>query len=420
VRSRASPLLLGILAVACGEQPRPAGADESTSSYRDSAGIRIVSSNGIGEWRDDDERWIAERELTIGGAGDTASEFGHIADLDVGPDGRIHVLDDQSGRVVVFDAGGGHVRSFGRVGGGPGESRIDAFAIRVDRRGTIYVRDGIHRRDQVFDSAGAFVRTLPLAGPLREWEPLEDGGSIQRAKDGSWDGLVRVDADGAVVDTVLAFSYDIVGARGALAAGPERTGTDRVPIPLLPALPAWTLTTDGRIATGTTNRARIEVRRADGSIDGIVELAGGARPLTTDDRDRMIRRVEALMRDAGMSEPAITRVFERFEYLPPDTLPAFTRLMGGPDGSIWVQRPLSTDSMKATALLDALVPDGRDWDVFCGDGRYLGVLTLPSGFELRVVAGPLLYGLETDALDVRRIVRLRLRTADGREPSAAC
>jgi hypothetical protein len=119
--------------------------------------------------------------------------------------------------------------------------------------------------------------------------------------------------------------------------------------------------------------------------------------------------VRELLRDAGLSEQAVAGVFSRFSYIPPDSLPAFADIVGGPAGTIWTQNVLPIDSMTANATMDALNPGSGDWDVFCGDGRYLGQVTLPPSFTLMRIRDSLIYGIETDQLDVQRVVRLVIR-----------
>jgi hypothetical protein len=125
--------------------------------------------------------------------------------------------------------------------------------------------------------------------------------------------------------------------------------------------------------------------------------------------ERMLDRVRELLRDAGLSEQAVAGVFSRFSYIPPDSLPAFADIVGGPAGTIWTQNVLPIDSMTANATMDALNPGSGDWDVFCGDGRYLGQVTLPPSFTLMRIRDSLIYGIETDQLDVQRVVRLVIR-----------
>lgn len=81
--------------------------------------------------------------------------------MDVGPDGRMYVLDAGNSRVVVYDENGDYVTHFGRKGSGPGEfdfgrgnviegGRDLAGSIAVDNEGFIYVADVGNERMQKF------------------------------------------------------------------------------------------------------------------------------------------------------------------------------------------------------------------------------------------------------------------------------
>lgn len=150
----------------------------------------------------------------------------------------------------------------------------------------------------------------------------------------------------------------------------------------------------------------------------VVDKVHDSLELSSEAREGMLDRVRELLRDAGLSDAEIAGVFERFSYIPPDSLPAFANIVGGPAGTIWVQAVLPVESMTANATIDALNPGGATWDVFCGDGRYLGQIMLPAAFKLRKVDGPFIYGIEADELDVQRAVRLTIRplrpASDGR------
>lgn len=385
------------------------GRTGGAPAVRDSSGVRIVLNEGAGSWTEE-TRWRAEPDLTIGdgigGAG--AYQFGRITDLDVDDAGRIFVLDEQAAEVRVFETDGGFAFAFGRSGRGPGEFSIDMFALRVEDDGSIAVRDGINRRDDVFDAAGSFIRAVQLPGRPRASAALPDGGRIDRISNGNvWDGLMHVSAGGELVDTMVTFDYDMEATRGF--ASKRRTPDDRVEIVLLPARPVWTVTSDGRVVTALTNQYRIEARRADGALEMIVQKDPAPRPLGSAGRERVIDRVRELMRDAGLSEADIAESFQRFAFVPPDTLPPIAALAGGPDGTIWVQRTLPVEAMPATPVLDALLAGGPDWDVFDREGRFLGSVTLPPSFTLKRIRGRSVYGVSTDELDVQRVVRLAIR-----------
>jgi hypothetical protein len=409
---RVGQILLLLASWGCRDMSDGASTDPSgwPGQIRDSAGIAVVSNPMSGIWTEQ-TRWTAERDLVIGAGVSNVPEyeFGGIADVDAGADGRIYVLDNQAGQVSAFAPDGQYAFAFGRPGKGPGEFSIDAFAIRVDSDGTIAVRDGINQRDNIFSPDGTFLRVAPLGSPFKESAALPQGARVERATRDDWDGLLHVASDGSIIDTITVFDYDMTKRGGALSSVARGGSANAIVIPLLPALPSWAVAGDGRIIAGVSDEYRIEVRQPSGVLEMLIDKDHDTLVMDSEAGERMLNRLRELLRAAGLAEDAIAGVFERFSYSPPDSLPAFAGIVGGPAETIWVQQILPIDSMTANATLDALNPGSADWDVYCSDGRYLGQIALPQGFTLMRVREWLIYGIETDDLDVQRVVRLAVR-----------
>jgi hypothetical protein len=381
-----------------------------SGEIRDSAGIVLVSNPATGIWTGE-TRWTAERDLLIGAGLPNGAEyeFGRIAAVDADANGRIYILDNQAARVGVYEPDGRYALSFGRPGRGPGEFSIEAFAVRADADGTVAVRDGINQRDSRFAADGTFLRIEPFTAPFKESAALRQGNRVERVMTGAWDGLLQVASDGTIIDTIMVFEYDRArrpGVPGSIRSG---DGANRVQIRLLPTTPSWGVTGNGRVVTGISNRYRLEVRRPDGVLEMLVDKEHASLVMDSGARARMLDRLRELMRSAGLSDQAIAGVFDRFTYLPPDSLPAFTRIVGGPGETIWVQNVLPVDSMTANSTLDVLRAGSPVWDVFCGDGRFLGQITLPARFTLMNIKGSFIYGIEKDDLDVERVIRLAVQ-----------
>jgi hypothetical protein len=49
-----------------------------------------------------------------------------------------------------------------------------------------------------------------------------------------------------------------------------------------------------------------------------------------------------------------------------------------------------------------------DWDVLDGEGRYLGVVSMPDRFAPRMIVGRKIYGVWRDEFDVQYAVVLRI------------
>lgn len=80
-------------------------------------------------------------------------------------------------------------------------------------------------------------------------------------------------------------------------------------------------------------------------------------------------------------------------------------------GSTWVQhvQPISELDEEELATLGMPVFVGSpEWDVFDSQGRFLGVVTMPSRFTPTVFRGDRVYGVWQDEQDVPYVVRLRV------------
>ncbi len=102
----------------------------------------------------------APEVYTVGALdGEAWETFAGVADVGFDGRGNLHVLDRESGRVVVVDREGRHLRTVGRQGDGPGEFRQPG-AMAVARDGRVVVFDMGHRALLLFGRDGAFVRSV--------------------------------------------------------------------------------------------------------------------------------------------------------------------------------------------------------------------------------------------------------------------
>jgi sugar lactone lactonase YvrE len=108
--------------------------------------------------------------LTLGKpgmAGDPPGLLNEPNDVVVAPNGDIFVGDGHSGqnlkappdtvaRIVKYDRNGKFIKSWGKLGGAPGEFRTP-HALVIDQRGRLIVADRGNMRLQVFDQDGKFI-----------------------------------------------------------------------------------------------------------------------------------------------------------------------------------------------------------------------------------------------------------------------
>jgi DNA-binding beta-propeller fold protein YncE len=98
----------------------------------------------------------AEHLFDIGPRGKEEGQFNLPRDIDIGPDGRIHIVDSGNFRVQVFDREGNFIRTFGSVGNRTGQfSRPKGIA--TDPEGNIYVADTSLANFQIFNAEGQLL-----------------------------------------------------------------------------------------------------------------------------------------------------------------------------------------------------------------------------------------------------------------------
>ena len=99
-----------------------------------------------------------ERLVSISPA---AKPFGQIADIELGDDGTLYVLDAQHASVRLFDQQGTEISEFGGRGRGPGEFERPAKLLWRPN-GELWVLDPGAGRFSSYDATGELLETYPL------------------------------------------------------------------------------------------------------------------------------------------------------------------------------------------------------------------------------------------------------------------
>ncbi len=95
-----------------------------------------------------------------GVSGDGPDIFNGASDVLVAPSGDIFVADGHdaktNNRIVKFDRNGKFLKSWGKLGSGPGEFN-SPHGLAMDKEGRLYVADRSNSRIQIFDQEGKFL-----------------------------------------------------------------------------------------------------------------------------------------------------------------------------------------------------------------------------------------------------------------------
>ena len=285
-------------------------------------------------------------------------------------------------------ADGSHIRSWGQMGDGPGEFRSPA-GVSVDAS-RIYVLDTERSRLSVYDLAGELalgvdLRTLGVVFPNR-LERGSDGTVVIQVPTPMTPRRTVVSWTVGAEETDTIIAYDLSGDRLRLSAPGAPGLTVREPFV---ASQRWAMANGSFIywdGVGTEVRATA----LDDSTGRILSLNNLDRfPVTEADREAWLASAipDEVMGQRGVFDPlrAVARETVGF----PDTHPLVLALLGGTDGSVWVQRRRSSE--------------GELWDVIDPSGRASGRVSLRVGAVLEVVVGRYALVVSEDDMDVESV-----------------
>lgn len=381
-------MLLAISTAACSPS-----ADAARRVVReDSAGVAIVRNLAP----DRTLAWSFEPALRLGGADEGPESFYQLSSSSIGVDGRgnLHVLDAANHRVVVFSPTGEHLRTLGRRGGGPGEMEMP-FIVSVEADGTVHVRDM---------SKPAMVSWTPDGEPITT-EPLQIG--VYGPYSVSGDALITTvggpGAEEGQVRTRLLVMRPGDTTEVAALVEPVAKVVDfgcvamNAPPHFTPRI-VWDA--DGARVAATAG-VSYEVRVVDAGRVTSIRRALEPRPTT---REMALQDLPEgiTVRFAGAApdcKVAAEVVIERQGYAA--VLPSIRRISLAPGGEVWVER-------------NHIKGETAPIDVFAANGEYLGTLPADSPFPAAFTPGGDVVSIESDEMDVDRLVVYRLvRAAEG-------
>lgn len=417
VRALAATAALSALIACAGTEGR-SGIRGTWRAETDTLGDTIVVRTLSGSVWGDTAR--LEPEISIGVLeGDDPYMFGDVRSIAVRADGEILVLDRQVPALRRFSPAGLYLGDIGREGGGPGEyKRPETVNVLPD--GRIVVRDPGNARISVWSadleplpswrlpSGGTFSTSratyVDTAGNTHTMVLLETGRAPQ-----DWTyGLARFTPEGEHTDTLKApvWNYD----RPVVTASREGSRSSSS-VPFSPQT-EWTFSPLGYFVGGVATDYRFDLFRPGHVLR--IERAWDPVPVLAAEKEEQERRItENFQRSYGSwhwNGPPI-----------PDTKPPFRNLFVDGDGRIWVQ--VSQPGRETLSAEEAREEERRTerpvmrygerlvFDVFDADGRFLGPLVPPEGFQASpepVARGDTVWAVVEGDLGVERVVRFRI------------
>lgn len=341
------------------------------------------------------------------GAGEGEGALSAVFDVDVGADGRVFVSEPSFARVVVFNADGSFQRTLGRRGRGPGEFQMPGNLMWLgDTLTVLDFQQGItlmSPEGEYYDRISFSVRGESQIFPLAPILPLADGsvgsfapspGSEVLAGRTLTETWLRMSRSGEMLDTLA--RRRLVGEYYALETA---TRTDDRPHPLgtgellaAPATGAFLLLANRSIPDPAVESPTYTLMVLGLNGDTIQRAAVPYTQVELSDAD-----IDSIARATTSMDPAAegyeARVRDIRESVPwPTTYPAFSTVLIGSDGAVWVRRHLYRG-------------DDVQWDVFDAQLQPRGTAHLPKDLDVKLVSADAVYGVELDDLDVPSIVR---------------
>lgn len=408
-----------LLLAACGD--RGAGG---TARIRDSAGVQIVENVGVAGadvWTVTEPAWVD----IGGGGGHPAYDFNAVTNVLRLPDGRIVVANRSTNELRIFDSLGGHPRTVGRTGGGPGEFQSLVAAWRGPGD-SLLAADILSRRLSVFDTEGNYVRSFGLGG--ESGLALPTNGVMQFAipqgwlRDGSVVGIaqgfrfndaragiyrdsqavIRYRPDGAVIDTLGRFP----GAEMEQVQLSFRGQTMSIPQPVPLGRVTVFLVEDSHLYVARNDAWEVEVYGTDGRLERIIRVERPQVRITEADqaahREEQLEALEAQPETRSVPEAIKEQIVARVRNAAyPATMPLIAALLRDSEGNLWVQQwPRPGERAHHFTVLDST-------------GTTIGHVTMPERFRASAIGNGLVAGVWRDPDDVEHVRVYRLQRSGG-------
>lgn len=379
--------------VGCGTGAEPPGP-----AVRDSAGVTIVQNEAPDPMRLPAWQLSAAPLLDIGSVEGTDEEtlFRVVGAVRLS-DGRVAVANGGTSEIRYYGPDGGHLRSVGGEGGGPGEFQRITRIIRMPGD-SVAVMDLSARRVSVLSPEGAFVREIPTAvsGAMLSVAGLRPDGSwvasqnVLMSADGIQEGLTRPDVvwvslppEGGAPDTVGRFP----GTERVIHIGSTQGRLTSVEVVTPPFGRATSVVPVGDdLVVATQDAAQVEVYGPDGALSRIVRTGVPLREVTAALVDEALQR-----RYADFPPDRRRDALKAAEGMPTGAfVPPYGDVMLDRSGRMWIQD----------------YPDLSDenrWTVYAADGTPVASISLPHDFRPYDIGTDWILGHGLDELEVEHV-----------------
>ena len=395
-------IALATLSVACDRSTIP----RSTSTERDSAGIRIVESSAP-SWEAGKGWRLDSALLTAGRADGPAVEQLHRVSGAVRlSDGTLVIANGGSRQLLRYDRHANFLGATGAQGEGPGEFQALTWVGRM-RGDSIVTWDRGLNRITIFTPAGVYARdfrpTLTENPMSLEVKGALSNGRFLLARSASFisatgsEGIQRQPITGWVIDSAGVERASIGPFPGeAISLSPAKSPPGAViRMPVL--LGASTLFATGKDAVHVVDTDLFAVRmyRPDGTLFAVARRPFTLTPVQPEDIAAAVDEQLERLPPVPAIRDGMRAGFERVP--PPQHLPVVDAIRVDSNDDIWLRVGASPRATDAT------------WTVLDPRGRWLGDVSLPASLTLLEIGADYLVTLDRDDMDVERVRVFGLR-----------
>jgi len=291
--------------------------------------------------------------------------FGYPIDVAVAEKNDIYICDNQAHNIKKFNASGEFIKSFGKLGQGPGDLNLPMEIEYLD--GRLYVRDLMNQRVTIFDSGGTFVDSLKLPAENIIWRSmriLADGRFVAHLEKRYYD----TPTPPSEIKIVL-FSKDFTSQKnlferqiinGHQIIKPRRVFVSNAFLPDI----SWDLDTEGKIVIGYSEK--YEILLFDPEKGQTDSFSHPYKPVEVSDKDKDTFFREMPILSGSMSGGEMKKTMGAPDYIVentefPKTYPPFRDIKVDSEGNIWV-RPYKTNDVS--------------YDIFTRDGKFINRVQL--------------------------------------------
>jgi hypothetical protein len=415
MRTRLTVIFGLTLATACSRIDRAGGAGTAWRVERDTVGDTVVVRTLSGSIWGAPARLVTRVPIGVA-EGDENLMLGNLQALAVGPDGSVYLTEDTP-LLKKFGPDGSFIRVIGRVGSGPGEYRRPDGGLAVLPDGRVVIRDPGNGRLGVYSTEGEPLATWRIGSGFNTSRRLytDTAGNLYtlvlfdpEVQVDQWVmGLQRFGPDGSPGDSLQAPAWKF--ERGQIKG--EKEGNSSISdVPFMPN-DSWAWSPLGYYVGGVPTSYRIEVFRPGSPLR--IERNAPPVPVHPDEAaDRKRVATENMVRNYPgwvWNGPDIPKV-----------KPPFRTVYAADDGRIWVllsqpgARDSTADSEAGTGTRAFSIPTWKEpvaFDVFEPDGRYLGEVQAPEGFQTwpePIFRGDTVWAAVEDRDGVRYIHRMQI------------